>query len=127
MFLRSHTQIFVCDLERALAFYRDQLGFRIEYTYGKPPFYALVERDGIGLNLRHVDESPIDPALRAQRDLLSVMIVTSDLAALFLEVEKRGARFHQTLKEQPWGGSDFIVQDPDGNLIAFATAVAGAE
>ncbi len=35
--------------------------------------------------------------------------------------QQRGA-FAQTLKEQPWGATDFLVRDPDGNLLCFARA-----
>jgi hypothetical protein len=28
--------------------------------------------------------------------------------------------FHQSLRTEPWGARTFIVQDPDGNLIAFS-------
>jgi hypothetical protein len=31
--------------------------------------------------------------------------------------------FHQTLKQEPWGATTFIVIDPDGNLILFAGPV----
>ena len=31
-----------------------------------------------------------------------------------------GMKFHQTLKNEPWGARNFIVEDPDGNLILFA-------
>jgi hypothetical protein len=31
--------VFVTDIARATAFYRDQLGFAIVFTYGNPPFY----------------------------------------------------------------------------------------
>ena len=63
-FLRTHPQIFVTELERAAAFYRDRLGFSVEYLYGDPPHYGLVERGGAGLNLRHVDENPFDAEIR---------------------------------------------------------------
>ena len=33
------------------------------------------------------------------------------------------APMHQRLKKQPWGTADFIVQDPDGNLIHLARHV----
>jgi predicted enzyme related to lactoylglutathione lyase len=32
----AHAQIFVTDIERAVAFYRDRLGFSVEYLYGEP-------------------------------------------------------------------------------------------
>lgn len=119
--VRVHPQIFVVDMDRALAYYQDQLGFTIGFTYGEPPFYALVERGAIGLNLRHHDDPVVDPALRARTDLLSAMILTTENKALFLSLEQAGAEFHQRLKEQPWG-LDFIVRDPDGNLLCFIEA-----
>lgn len=29
----------------------------------------------------------------------------------------------QRLKKQPWGAEDFIVRDPDGNLVHFAQSI----
>jgi len=113
-------QVFVTDFASGLSFYRDGLGFTVAYTYGDPPYYGLVERDGIGLNLRHVDEPVWDRG--EEPDLLSAMIVCADIDGLFAEIERRGAPLHQPLKQQPWGIRDFIVRDPDGNLIAFAEA-----
>ena len=40
---------------------------------------------------------------------------------LFLEFTQKGVEFHQPLKTQPWGMTDFIVKDPDGNLLCFAS------
>jgi uncharacterized glyoxalase superfamily protein PhnB len=110
-------QLFVANVQRAAEYYQ-RLGFAIAYLYGSPPFYALVTRDGVGLNLRHVDAPPID---RAERDLLSATIVVDGVKALFLELRDRGAELAQSLEEQPWGATDFIVRDPDGNLICFAS------
>ena len=38
--------------------------------------------------------------------------------ALFLAAA--GVAFAQPLKHEPWGARDFIVRDPDGNLVLFA-------
>jgi uncharacterized glyoxalase superfamily protein PhnB len=40
---------------------------------------------------------------------------------LFLEFKQNGVEIAQTLKEQPWGATDFLVRDLDGNLICFAS------
>src|SRR5215471_11320863 len=45
-------QLFVADVRRAAVFYQDKLGFEIAYLNGEPPFYGLVTRDRVGLNLR---------------------------------------------------------------------------
>jgi catechol 2,3-dioxygenase-like lactoylglutathione lyase family enzyme len=116
-------QVFVTDLDRAIAFYRDRLGFSVAFTYGEPPFYGQVARDGAALNLRHVDRSPWDAALRAAEDLLSATFVVANAKALFLAFQEAGVPFHQPYREQPWHAHDFIVQDPDGNLIHFASRV----
>ena len=33
---------------------------------------------------------------------------------------QRGALSEQELRSEPWGAEIFVVQDPDGNRIAFA-------
>jgi catechol 2,3-dioxygenase-like lactoylglutathione lyase family enzyme len=122
-FLDAHPQVFVTDMERAVAFYRDRLGFSVEYLYGEPPFYGLVVRGGAGLNLRHVDALPLDGAAREAEDLLAATIVVRNAEALFRAYEAAGLAFHQPYREQPWGAHDFVVADPDGNLIHFASRV----
>lgn len=121
--LRAHPQIFVTDLPRAVAFYRDRLGFVVAYEYGDPPYYALLSRDAVGLNLRHVDTLPFDPARVAAEDLLAATIVVRSAKALALELEEKGLAFHQRYRAQPWGAHDFVVADPDGNLVHFASRV----
>ena len=117
----AYPQLFVTDLERSAAFYRDRLGFAIHYLYGEPPFYGLVVRDGAGLNLRHVDAAPLDPALRERESLLSANIPVDEVETLFREFEAAGVSFAQRLMRQPWGTLDFVVRDPDGNLLCFAS------
>jgi catechol 2,3-dioxygenase-like lactoylglutathione lyase family enzyme len=119
----AYPQIFVGDVARAAEFYREKLGFSAEYLYGEPPFYALVSRDGVGVNLRHVDRPVLDRS--REKDLLSANIVVAGVKALFLEFEARGVEMPQRLKPQPWGASDFIVRDPDGNLLCFAGPASG--
>jgi uncharacterized glyoxalase superfamily protein PhnB len=43
-----------------------------------------------------------------------------EIKLLFLEFQVAGVTFHQKLKKQPWGARNFIVKDPDGNLLLFA-------
>ncbi len=118
----AYPQLHVTDIARAVAFYVERLGFKSVYVYGAPPFYALVERDGAGLNLRHVDAPLIDPAFCERESLISASIPVHGVAALYAELQARGAPFVQALTHQPWGTTDFIIRDPDGNLICFGEA-----
>ena len=119
----AYPQLFVADVERSVAFYVEKLGFSIVYLYGQPPFYGAVSRDGVGLNLRHVDSPVLDPDRCERESLLGAAIVVDDVEALFREFSERSVAFAQPLKVQPWGASDFIVRDPDGNLINFFARV----
>lgn len=118
--LQAEPQLFVRDIAASCAFYVDRLGFAVAFTYGEPPFYAQVARDGARLNLRHVDAPVIDPVLRDRETLLSAAITLEDAKPLFLEYQVAGLSFHQTLRTEPWGARTFIIADPDGNLILFA-------
>lgn len=108
------------DLARAVAFYETALGFRTAYLYGEPPFYGFVVRDGAGLNLRHVDAPVFDRVRQEAEILLTANIPVEGVSALQAEFRARGVPFAQELTRQPWGTRDFIVRDPDGNLICFA-------
>jgi hypothetical protein len=100
-----------------------QLGFTLVFSYGRPPYYAQVDRDAARLNLRCVERPVIDSTVRDREELLSVSmtVATADeIKLLFLEFQSAGVAFHQTLKKQPWGAKNFVVKDPDGNLLLFA-------
>jgi len=114
-------QLYVRDMERAIRFYGDKLGFAAVFRHGDPPFYAQIARDGIRLNLRRVDGPVFDAGFRRREsDALSATIVVENAKPLFLEYQDSGVVFHQKLRREPWGAVTFIVADPDGNLIAFA-------
>jgi catechol 2,3-dioxygenase-like lactoylglutathione lyase family enzyme len=116
----AYPQALVADVTRAAEFYRDKLGFEVVYLYGAPPFYGLVQRDGARINLRHV-QTPARHRRDGDEDVLTANIPVEGVKALFLELQARGVELAQTLKEQPWGASDFLVRDPDGNLLCFAS------
>jgi catechol 2,3-dioxygenase-like lactoylglutathione lyase family enzyme len=118
--LNAAPQLFVADIAVSCEFYTKRLGFSVAFTYGEPPFYGSVFRDGATLNLRCLSEPAIDPKLRDREDLLSALITLDDAKPLFLEFQAAGVSFHQGLKTEPWGARTFIVRDPDGNLIHFA-------
>jgi catechol 2,3-dioxygenase-like lactoylglutathione lyase family enzyme len=119
--LTSEPQVFVSDMDAALAFYAGQLGFTQAFVYGEPPFYAQVVRDGGRLNLRKVTGPVFDAGFRAREgDTLSATFALDDAKPLYLEYLNRGVAFHQPLRTEPWGARTFIVADPDGNLLAFA-------
>jgi catechol 2,3-dioxygenase-like lactoylglutathione lyase family enzyme len=116
----AEPQLYVQDIVAACEFYSRMLGFTVAFTYGEPPFYAQVFRDGARLNLRQVDTPVMDPARRDAEQLLTASVTLDDAKPLFLEYQSAGVEFVQPLRAEPWGARTFIVRDPDGNLVLFA-------
>jgi catechol 2,3-dioxygenase-like lactoylglutathione lyase family enzyme len=119
----AEPQLFVADVKRSCEFFREKLGFSLVFRYGNPPYYAQVGRDAARLNLRCVEEPVIESTVRDREELLSVSLTVAtadEIKLLFLEFQSAGVTFRQKLKKQPWGAKNFVVKDPDGNLLLFA-------
>jgi len=119
----AEPELFVADIKTSCDFFTSKLGFTVVFTYGDPPFYGQVKRDGARLNLRCVDRPVIDPELRDREELLAAALTVAtagEIKQLFLEFQAVGVTFFQTLKRQPWGAKNFIIRDVDDNLILFA-------
>lgn len=112
--------VFVSDVQVAAEFYRDKLGFAIDFLHGQPAFYASVSRDEACIHLRFVHQPAFVAGLREQEQLLSAFVAVANVKRLFTEYETRKAPFVHRLKKEPWGQSSFIVRDPDGNWLCFA-------
>ena len=114
--------IFVSDIAASIDYYTDKAQLRGRIHLRRP---ALL-RPGRSatdarLNLRSVDAPVIDPQQRDREHLLSALIPLARIQPLFEEFRAAGAEFHQLPRTEPWGARTFIVRDPDGNLILFAT------
>lgn len=122
------------DLDKLIGFY-GRIGFSIEW---EDETYVILVRKGIELHFAHVPD--LDPMasnsavyVRARdvralyEELLSVVhpavppVLTNALADEFRVRAARGGsveRLH-TIEEKPWGGIEFAIVDPSGNLVRF--------
>ena len=122
----KHTQVanatpvlYVADVAASAAFYRDRLGFRIDFLHGDPPFYGSVSRDGATLHLKFVHEPVFAPGVVEREGLIMAFVDAPNVRQLYAEYRAADAEIVQKLTKQAWGGTDFIMRDPDGNAIAF--------
>jgi len=113
--------LFVRDVAKSAHYFRDVLGFGIDFLYGEPPFYGAVSRDEACIHLRHVHTPNFAEIAAREPSLILASFEVSDVRALFEDFRARGAEFAQAVETHPWGGTDFHVRDPDGNVVSFVT------
>ena len=111
--------LYVRDVTAAAEFWRDKLGFEIDFLHGAPPFYGAVSRDGACLHLKFVHAEVFGPGRVEDEGLIMAYVPTRNLKVLIAEFQARAVRFSQPPTKQAWGGTDVHVLDPDGNRIAF--------
>jgi catechol 2,3-dioxygenase-like lactoylglutathione lyase family enzyme len=110
-------QLLVDDLDRAIAFYRDVLGF----SFGAPwqGFYAIGERDGFAVHLKCAQKTVADRAHRRREQHLDVYADVTGVDAIYEACRTKGATIIKPLAPTPWGTRDFYTADPDGYILAF--------
>jgi hypothetical protein len=106
----AEPQLFVTHIRTSCKFFVEKLGFSIVFSYGDPPYYAQVGRDGVRLNLRCVEATVVGSTVRDQEELLSasITVATADeIKLLFLEFQSAGVSFHQNAEEAALGRQEF--------------------
>lgn len=103
----------IFDYKKAVEFYVDWLGFKIdwEHKFGEEsPLYIQVSRDGIVLHLseHHGDSTPGSKAY----------ITIDDVRGYYKEVREKKYKFNNPgLEMAPWNAPCFEVIDPFGNNL----------
>ncbi|MBV9103492.1 MAG: VOC family protein [Candidatus Eremiobacteraeota bacterium] len=105
----------IFDKEKALEFYRDFLGFEVNWEHRfepKLPVYMQLSRDGATLHLseHHGDGSPG----------AHVRIETSGLTEYRAALLAKAYPYARPgVQKQPWGERSMTINDPFGNRVTF--------
>lgn len=117
------------DPEALLVFYRDVLGFEVRNDVGHgamgwitvgPPAQPLTS---VGLHPPAADPGVTDDERRVIAELMAkgsygaVVLGTSDVDAVFAQVQAGGAEVVQEPADQPYGVRDCAFRDPAGNMV----------
>lgn len=126
--LAIHPIVGARDLERAIAFYVERLGFELAFDDGnRPRNYVGLRRDRIVLHFQFQYEHEM-ATIRLRFDV-------ADPDSLLREFQARGAftdsaapggeadaarvALSQPLADKPWGTREFGFRDPEGNVLIF--------
>jgi len=137
----THIGICVADMERALRFYRDLLGFRFEHELrvaGEPSDTLLrlrgvalhavyLARDGVRIELLRFASPPAPPARTRsmnEHGLTHLSFRVEDLDATLAALRAAGERvLEETIIRMPaYRSAACFVVDPDGQLIELVQA-----
>jgi catechol 2,3-dioxygenase-like lactoylglutathione lyase family enzyme len=104
----------VRDLKASGRYYRDALGFKIDWEYGDPPDFGSVSRaDGVLF---------LSQGHQSTRGGWTMMFVR-DVDRLHEEFRKNRAIVQMPPTDMPWGLREMQVADLDGNVLRFGSAI----
>jgi len=100
----------VADINAALQFYTEKLGFAERFVWGDPVTYAGIMLDKTTVHLALVKEN---------RNKAEVNFLVSNANALYTTHQANEVTITVPIDDREYGLRDYQVEDPDGNLIGF--------
>lgn len=107
----SATTFHVSDVGASLEFYTAVLGFSERFRFGD---YAGIAHGEVQIHL-----SGPSATNKKQVGQGSIYIYCDDVDSYYSEVSRRGAHTQAPPKDYEYGMRDFVVEDPDLNLVTF--------
>ena len=114
----NHAMIYAKDVQRALDFYREGLGFKLieDYRYeGKPVYARLRAPGGDGTIALH----QAGPGASVSSDGVRLYFEVRDLDDFCRKLQRRGFYFTQLPTMMPWGWRHAYLNDPEGHEISL--------
>lgn len=119
---RAEPVLLVHDVVQTAEFYRDKLGFQIDFFHGEPPDHAGVsyaEWSGQGVVLQ-LSQVPRHQPLDQPTGYLYIIMDTG-LDALYAQYADRGVKIAYAPVDRPWGLREFEIEDLNGYRLRFGT------
>ena len=95
----------VADVEKAQQYYRDKLGFKIEWSYAGMEMGAVSNGDSAIFFRKRT--GPFEPVVH--------WIYAGDIETTYRNLSESGANIVEGLEDKPWGLRQFTIEDLDGN------------
>ena len=114
----NHAMVYAKDVQRALGFYRDLLGFKLvdEFSHEGNPVYARLRAPGgdgtIALHLA-------GPGTPLASEGVRLYFEIRELDDFCRKLQARGFYITQTPRMMPWGWRHAYLNDPDGHEISL--------
>ncbi len=107
---QTHTGFAVSDINTAVEFYTQKLGFRLAFTWGDPPAFAGVN---LGRMQMFLQKGTPDPKG------CSVYFMVGDADQLYEFHRANGVEIAQEIGDREYGIRDYVVRDLHGYHLSF--------
>ncbi len=114
----NHAMLYAKDVQRALGFYHDLLGFKLvdEFRYeGKPVYARLRAPGGDGTIALHL----AGPGTSLASDGVRLYFEIRELDGFCRKLQAKGFYITQMPRMMPWGWRHAYLNDPDGHEISL--------
>lgn len=119
--IASRFVLAVQDLERSVTFYRDRLGFEVDFTVEG---WCFLSRGSCRLMIGHCPDTP--PASTLGDHSYFAYVQVTDIDDLHQEFSQRGLTPLPMPETKPWGMREMMVVTPDGHRMMFGEDVEPA-
>ena len=117
----------VRDIQTSIEWYRDKLGFTIDFVVGEPPAHARIVADPTyaapTVHLRFESlQSETAPFAGAE----VWMHVDNSIDELYARYVSRSVTVVEPIEDKPWGLRQFVIEDPDGYRLVIVAELPPA-
>jgi uncharacterized glyoxalase superfamily protein PhnB len=116
--IRTRHVLAVKDLAVEAAYYKQKLGFDLDFT--APGWEFLSFGDFKVMLGECADEMT---AGESGNHSWYAHVIVEDVDEIYLDMKARGARILSEIEDKPWGIREYSVQSPDGHRIVFGQAI----
>jgi catechol 2,3-dioxygenase-like lactoylglutathione lyase family enzyme len=121
MFKETHPILGTREIQQAIEFYTQRLGFQLAFRdKTDPPNYVGFRRDAVELHMQFQFEH--------EMGTIRLRFLVEDPDALFNEFRQRGVECTpDSVDDTPWGTREFALYDLDRNALTFYRELTAAE
>ena len=117
MLLRPRYVLAVPDLARSSAYYRDVLGFEVQWL--DVPGWRLFSRDHCAIMAGECPDAT--PARDLGDHSYFAYVEVDGIDAFYADLTARGAEVIKPMRDEPWGMREFGIRTIDGHRLMFGS------
>lgn len=115
--ISSNVVFHVSKLEPAIAFYKEKLGFQLDFQFGEPPSYA-----GLSLGNAYLHLSSAYP-YKNNTGHGNFYLIYENVDNLYKKLLNQEVEFFSPIGDRDYGMRDFAIKDLDGNQIGIGAQI----